>query len=111
MSWKETYAKKDGFEFPIISIMKCDYCGAEIEWYNVHQDMKSQEAINTAWELDGWVSIGLYQYNGDEEIPSAVEIEQCTYHACPECRKKILKLEYDGTPYPKQKVRKSKEDE
>ena len=103
MTWEDTSAIDDD-DMPAIVIMICDYCGERVEWYNVHYDDNSQHSVDEAWKTDGWASIDIYQYNGDEDHPSMVEVCAVMRHACPKCVKERLGIEYDGTPYPKIEV-------
>ena len=100
MSWKETmsYEEELGYELPIETLMECDYCGKTIEWYSVHRDYDNptEEMIQTAKDTHGWISIGLYAYDGDEEHPDMVEIEACSLHVCPDCRENKLKIGLEG---------------
>ena len=103
MTWEDIHAKDDN-DMPAITTMICDFCGERVEGYNIHYDDKSQHSVDEAWKTDGWADIGIYQYNGDKDHPSMVEVAAITHHACPKCVKEMLGIVYDGTPYPKIEV-------
>lgn len=83
---------------PVYTEMICDYCGIKIEWYNAQRDHENpdEEMIQIAKDIDGWVSIDYYKYDGDEEHPDSVCVCSIMKHACPECRTKILKMNEMG---------------
>lgn len=96
MSWDDTMGNfEDGSgEVPIRTIMVCDYCQKELEWYNASRDYDNpdEELIQIAKDTDGWVIIATNKYENDPEDPAMIEIHAKTFHACPECRRTILKI-------------------
>lgn len=99
MTFKDEHIKnEDGEEELTLSMMVCDYCGNDIEWYNAHRDYDNptEEMIQTSKDTDGWVAIDIHKYDGDKEHPDSVCVCAIMKHCCPKCRENILYLDSNG---------------
>lgn len=99
MSFRDEYMKDiDGEDELVLCMMVCDYCGKDIEWHNSQRDYDNPtpEMIQTSKDTDGWVSIDLHKYDGDEKRPNSVCVCAIMRHCCPECRNSILGLDSNG---------------
>lgn len=100
MSWEDITGEyeEDGVAYPIETTMVCDFCGKKIEWYSAHRnyDEPDEETIQIAKDTDGWVNIGIHKYENDEERPCDIDVVAIMKHMCPDCCKKILKINENG---------------